>query len=329
MILLKEIAGHDEIIRTLTGALVTGRVSHAYLFSGPQGVGKMTTALSYGRALLCEAPQNGDACGRCDGCSKAAAGKHPDITVIEPQGTTLKISQIRDLAAGIRLGPAVGRWAIRIIDRADTMTQEAANALLKNLEDPQPGIIIILVSSRPQVILPTILSRCQHMYFQPLLKSQVVQCMIKHAGITEEEASAAASLSGGSPGKAMEFLSGGLAIRDKAFDFIRRLAFGGVAEALTLAGGIAGKKAEKEEAALLLDMMILWLRDVLLYNEKSDIKNLINADRWEDISNLAGLFTTGRLIEMISGINNTRESLSGNANMQLAVEALFLSLAGN
>lgn len=329
MILLKDITGHDEIIRTLSGALIAGRVSHAYLFSGPPGVGKMTTAQSFGRALLCEAPQNGDACGRCDGCGRAAAGAHPDLSIIKPQGASLKISQIRELAASIQFGPAAGRWAVRIVDQADLMTQEAANALLKNLEDPLPGVVIILLSARPQAILPTIISRCQHIYFQPLLKSQVVQCMIKLADITEEEAAAAASLSGGSPGRAMDFLSGGLAMRDKAFDCIRRLASGSAAEALTLAGGMAGKKGNREDAVLLLDMMIFWLRDVLLYNEKSDAKNLINTDRRGDIKCLAGLFTTGRLVEMITDINKTRDTLNGNANMQLALEALFLSLSGN
>lgn len=324
MILLRDIIGHDEIIKTLKGARASGRVAHAYLFSGPAGVGKLTAALAFAAVLMCERPAGGDGCGECSGCIRVARGIHPDVRVIRPEGATVRISQARELAAGIQFGPATGRWTVRIVDDADTMTAEAANSLLKTLEEPLPGVVIILVTSRPRAILPTIISRCQHMYFQPLLKNQLVQGMIRIAGASAD-VELAASLAGGSLGKAVELLTGGLAMRDRACDLIRSLAGAGIEEALTLAGEAS---ARKEEVIPLLEMMVLWFRDVLLYNETGSGTHLINSDRKNEIQDLAGYYTTGRLLEIISEIELAKGSLAASANVQLALEALFLRLAG-
>ncbi|MFZ5634206.1 MAG: DNA polymerase III subunit delta' [Bacillota bacterium] len=324
MILLRDIIGHDEIIKTLKGALSSGRVAHAYLFSGPPGVGKLTAALAFAGVLMCERPADGDGCGECSGCTRVARGIHPDVRVIRPEGATVKISQVRELAAGIQFGPATGRWTVRIVDGADTMTAEAANSLLKTLEEPLPGVVMVLVTSRPRAILPTIISRCQHMYFQPLLKNQLVQGMIRIAGASEN-VELAAALAGGSLGKALELLAGGLAMRDRACDLIRRLAGAGIEDTLALAGEVS---AGKEEVIPLLELMVLWFRDILLYNETGNGTHLINSDRKKEIEDLAGHYTTGRLLEIITEIELAKGSLAASANVQLALEALFLQLAG-
>lgn len=324
MVLLKDIIGHDDIIKNLRGALVSERVSHAYLFSGPQGVGKMTTAMAFAAALMCQRPVEGDGCGECDGCRRVFRGLHPDVSVINPEGSTVKINQIRQLAAGVQMGPATGRWTVRILIGADLMTVEAANSMLKTLEEPLPGVIIILVSARPQALLPTIISRCQHMYFQPLLKYQLVQGMIRVAGVPEEEVLLAASLAGGSMGKALGLLSGGISARDRAYEVIRRLTGAPVEEALALAGETAGKR---EDVVALLEMIIVWFRDMMLYNE-TDGRHLINRDRGNEIQELAGCFTTGRIVEIINDIERAKGSLAASANVQIALEALFLRLAG-
>lgn len=324
MNLLRDIIGHDDIITMLKGSLVSGRVAHAYLFSGPEGVGKLTTALAFAGALMCGSPGGGDGCGQCDGCRKVAGGIHPDVEVIRPEGATLKISQLRRLVAGTQYGPATGMWTVRILDGAHLMTQEAANSLLKTLEEPVPGVVMILVTARPQAILPTIVSRCRHMYFQPLLKSQVVKGMIRVAGEVGEGADLAASLAGGSLGKALGLMAGGLSLRERAYEIIRRLTGASVEEALALAGDAAVKK---EVVAPLLEMMIIWFRDALMYNETGG-RRLLNSDREEEIGNLAGCYGTGRLTEIIVDTEKAKGSLSASANVQLALEALFLGLAG-
>lgn len=325
MILLRDIIGHEEVIKALKGALASGRVAHAYLFSGPRGVGKMTAAMAFACALMCDRPDGGEGCGRCEACSRVIRGDHPDVSVIRPEGATVKISQVRQMMAGIQFGPATGRWAVRIIDDADTMTAEAANALLKTLEDPPPGVVFILVAAKPQAMLPTVLSRCQHLYFQPLHKHQVVEGVIRATGAPEGEVNLASLLAGGSLGKALELISRGFSMRDRAGQMIRRLAAAGIEDALTLAGELS---AAKEEAVQLLDLMVLWFRDILLYNETGNPRHLINADRLVEIQGLAGQFTTGRLLEIIGDVELAKASLAASANVQLALEALFLRLAG-
>ena len=323
MILLRDIIGHDDIIKNLRGALVSERVSHAYLFSGPRGVGKITAAMAFAAALKCQRPVEGDGCGECDGCRRVFRDLHPDVSVINPEGSSVKISQIRQLSASVQMGPATGRWTVRIVDGADLMTVEAANSMLKTLEEPLPGVIIILVSARPQALLPTIISRCQHMYFRPLLKYQLVQGMIRIAGVPEEEVLMAASLAGGSLGKALSLLSGAISARDRAYEVIRRLN-GTVEEVLALAGETAGKR---EDVLVLLEMIIVWFRDVMLYNE-TDGRHLINWDRGNETEGLAGCFTTGRIVEIINDIERAKGALAASANVQIALEALFLRLAG-
>lgn len=325
MIGLKDIIGHEELIKTLHGALQSGRISHAHLFSGPRGVGKKTTALAFARALLCLQRNTGDGCGECESCRKVEQEIHPDMRTIRPEGATIKISQVRQLMADLRLGSADGRWVVRIVDEADAMTAEAANAMLKTLEEPLQGVVIILVTTRPQAVLPTIVSRCQHMVFQPMLKHQVLQGMIRVEGEPSEKMQLAAAMSGGSLGKALELVAGGFIQRDLAFQLIERISTADVEEALSMAAELT---ARKEDLVSLLDMMILWFRDSLLYNETGNSLRMIYIDRQADVIALTGTYTTGRLLDIIQCLERSKSSLLSSANVQLALEALFLRLAG-
>ncbi|MFZ5646181.1 MAG: DNA polymerase III subunit delta' [Bacillota bacterium] len=325
MILLGDIIGHGEIIKNLRGALASGRVAHAYLFSGPEGVGKRTTALAFAAALMCNRPIDGAGCGECDGCRRVAREVHPDVLVIGPEGSSVRISQVRQMISGVQGGAAMARWTVRIVDGADLMTTEAANSLLKTLEEPLPGVVFILVAARPQAILPTIISRCQHMYFQPLLKYQLVQGMIRVTGAPGEEVDLAASLAGGSLGRALDLFSGGLYARDRAYRVVTGIAGASVEDALALAGEAAGKK---EDAIILLDLMMIWFRDALTYRETGKEACLINSDRKNEVRGLARCYGTGRLLEIISDIERAKSSLTASANVQLALEVLFLGLAG-
>ena len=325
MALLREIIGHDQNIKALQGALASGRVAHAYLFSGPRGVGKLTAATAFARALVCSRPAEGDGCGECADCGRVDQGSHPEVRIIRPQGATVKIAQVREMVAGVQFGPAAGRWTVRIVEEAGAMTAEAANSLLKTLEEPLPGVVFVLVTTRPQALLSTILSRCQHLYFQPLQKQQVVRGLAGLTGAGGEEAQLAASLAGGSLGKALDLLSGGLSLRDRALGLVQGLAAAGLEEAMGLAAELS---AARDDLPSLLDLMVLWFRDILLYNETGNPGHLINSDRQGEIGDLAGNYTTGRLLEMISATELAKGRIEASANVQLALEALFLRLAG-
>ncbi len=325
MILLENIIGHEEIVKTLQGAVTSGRIAHAHLFSGPKGVGKMTTAIAFARALVCSVRTGFDGCGQCSGCEKVNQGIHPEVRTIVPEGASIKISQVRQMTSELQFGPENGCWTVRIVDDVDTMTSEAGNSLLKILEEPLPGVVFILISTRPQAVLPTIVSRCQQVCFQPLSKKQILHALNEHISVDENRVQRAAALSGGSLGRAMELLSDNFEVREQALYLLDKLKTSVVGEVISLASEIPSGKGN---LLAVLDMMILWFRDILLYNETCNAGLLINNDKLEEIKVMAMFYSSSRLIKMIEALESSKNSLAVSANIQLTIEALFLLLAG-
>ncbi len=325
MLLLKDIIGQEEIVKTLKGSIEAGRIAHAHIFSGPGGVGKMTVALAFARALLCLAGTEFDGCGKCSNCQRVELGNHPELLVIKPKGTSVKLIQIKEMSSGLQFGPKEGAWAVRIIDDADAMTPEAANSLLKILEEPLPGVVFILLTSRPQAILPTVLSRCQQQHFRPLSRQQLIKFMGVRNNYCQEDILRVSFLAGGSPGAALALLERDLLVRDQAVSLAGSLAAGSINEVLSLAEEYS---SGKENLVLISDMMILWFRDILLYNETGNGNLLVNKDRLEEIKALSKFYSVSRLMTNIETLEKAKGSLAASANIQLAAESLFLKLAG-
>jgi DNA polymerase-3 subunit delta' len=144
MKLFREIIGHQENIQLLQNAISQNQVAHAYLFLGPKGVGKKTTALAFARALFCSCPIGGDACGRCRCCQQVSEGNHPDLYLISPTGSSIKIDQVREIQKKAIIKPYQGQRVTFLLELVETMTSEAANCLLKLLEEPNQGVSFIL-----------------------------------------------------------------------------------------------------------------------------------------------------------------------------------------
>jgi DNA polymerase-3 subunit delta' len=196
-----EIVGQGPVLERLEAEAASDRRAHAYVFSGPRGIGKRLAAEAFAGLVLCtgEAPP----CGACPGCRARASDVHPDLDIVEPPRgkRALPVESVRNLVARIALRPALARGRVFLIDRAHTLTEEAANALLKTLEEPPPGSLLVLVTERVQAILPTILSRCRVVRFRPA-PAEACARYLKDRGL--EKAEVLAELADGSPFKAEE-----------------------------------------------------------------------------------------------------------------------------
>ena len=203
----EEVVGQDAAIRLFKRALESGKLAHSYLLVGPEGTGKKTCALLFVNYLFCS---QSPPCYECSHCQKLSRGVHPDLLVLEPQGETIKISQVREAEGFMRFRPLEAPAKVILILEAERLTPEAANALLKSLEEPPPYVHFILTALSGDVLLPTIVSRSQVVRFRALPREAVATLLVKRFGKEPEEARILALLSEGSPGRALSLAEKGL-----------------------------------------------------------------------------------------------------------------------
>ena len=207
-----DIAGHERIKSVLVRSFEDGHIGHAYIFEGGCGIGRLSAAKAFAQLLVCENPAGGEVCGRCKSCSMAASENHPDIQIVTNQlydstkkSADILVDTVRCMKRDIYIKPYCAERKIYIVPRADTMNVHAQNSLLKVLEEPPEYCTIILIAENSNLFLPTILSRAVLLKFSPL-ETEIVKDFLKKrlSGITDEEASAKACMSGGRIGRALE-----------------------------------------------------------------------------------------------------------------------------
>ena len=301
---------------------------HAYLFCGPLGVGKEQAALVLAQALECRLDGD-DACGSCEQCRKVAAGRHPDVLFVRvPEGKSrVLIEQVRELQQSLAFRPFEGRNRVIVFPDAEVMTEEAANSLLKTLEEPPERTHFVLTSSQPKKLLDTIRSRCQHVRFAPLPRQVVAERLVAQEHVDARTASIAASLSEGSVGRAAELCSSGLLEeRDDLLAAVDSLTTEQPAALLELAEAWA---ADKEHVAGRLDLLVSWYRDLLVLASGGHEDALIHRDLlqgsggWRE--RRPGRGQARRCLDLLLA---ARQAVTEkNANTRLALECLFIGLA--
>ena len=315
------ITGHKQQKNILLRALDSQRIAHAYLFEGPDGIGKRLMALAFARVLLC---QNGTSCGNCSACLKVDHHNHPDIHLLEADGTTLKIDQIRTLQRELSLHPLEGKYKICLIDGAEHFTTGAANALLKTLEEPQPGTLIILLTTQPEKLLPTVRSRCQRLPFSPLPKQQLATILTQKLDLSDTEATILAALSEGSFKKALgsnrELF---LEKRGKLIQSLSALSSGSTIPTFSFADEL---EAEKEMLTDILDIFQSFYRDLLLLKHGRPEEELVNLDLLEMLHRQNKSTTTASLLLKLKALESARFHLQRNVNRRLALEVMLMRI---
>ncbi len=186
-----ELVGQESIVRTLLGGLARGRIAQGYLFSGPRGVGKTTTARLLAKALNCDAPDRGEPCNRCTACVEVAEGRFVDVVEIDGASNT-GVDNIRELREQVAYLPAMGRYKVYVIDEVHMLSKGAFNALLKTLEDPPPHVVFIFATTELHKVPATIVSRCQRYEFRRIREEEIVAQLQRVAAAYEVEAEEAA-----------------------------------------------------------------------------------------------------------------------------------------
>jgi DNA polymerase-3 subunit delta' len=334
-----DILGHEWAVSLLQRHLSMGQVRHAYLFTGPDSVGKRSLAIRFAQALNCEAPPApGEFCGKCRSCQLIPAGTYPDLHIVEAEdvGGVLKVDQVRQLQRQLALAPFEGRWRIALLLRFHEATASyganAANALLKTLEEPAPKVVLLLTARSSISLLPTIVSRCEVIPLRALPMSQI-EAALKARGETEERSELIAGLSEGRPGWALQMAEdpGALSKRTSLADDLLTLLVSDRGERFEYCERFdprVAKKALKHVRQNALETLEVWAslwRDVMMqaFGVSASPRN---AHRFQDIKNLAAGIRHERVLEMLEATLHTRDAMERNVNVQLAMETLMLDM---
>jgi DNA polymerase-3 subunit delta' len=363
-----ELIGQSRATAVLQNAIRRGRIAHAYLFSGPEGVGKSTAALLFAQSLNCldeSTAAMGGSCGRCRSCESIRKGSHPDVRLLTTkdgdEASVIPIEVIReDLVHDIHLKPVSGRYKVYIVDPADRTAPLAIHTVLRVLEEPPPRVVIVLVTARPALLPPTVLSRCQHVTFQ-LAGTGAVEDLLVRSGVARETAAALSKLSGGRVGWAVQAasrpevittrralldlcadlgrqpLSATLRIAEEIRLLARELAEASGREeadgtdadeeegesATPAARRSVGDRALRSELPWCLDVMASWYRDCLAACAGAP---LVNPDYEQAIMGAGRSLSCGRAESAVEAVLEAKQQIGRNGNIDLTLECLSVQL---
>jgi DNA polymerase III subunit delta' len=332
------INGHDLQKNLLRRAVAEERVSHSYLFWGLDGVGKRLVALGFAKILNCLTPvsttdvnSNKAGCD-CNPCRKIDKGIHPDVFVIEYKGLRdIKVDQIReDVEERLYFKPFEGRYKVAIVDEADRMSHSAQNAFLKTLEEPPDESIIILLTSSPQSLLPTIRSRCQSLRFEGIPNELIVEELKSRRGLSSEESMMMAFLSEGSLGRALNLDDEVISVRNELINRLSRVESDFASSVLGVVESIlrGSSNDDNEKLKIYLELILLWLRDLINLKIGLDEDLLMNKDLISVSREYANRFSLEKILEKVNFVEQVSNSiLRLNANKQIALENLVLKIA--
>jgi DNA polymerase-3 subunit delta' len=331
----RAISGHLHLLEMMAGAASRGTLAPSLIFAGPEGVGKGMAAVALAQLLNCSRPvpfgaDGADSCGACPSCQRIARRVHADVLRIEPgESGSIKIDQIRDAVERAGYRPFEGRRRVVIIDEAEAMVGEAQNALLKTLEEPPPASMFILVTSRPDLLLPTVQSRCQRLRFGRLTPGDVAGVLIARHDYEPAAAHAAAAVSDGSVGAALEGATEDFEdAREAARGLLRTVAASNdprrrLDAAKTLS---SGGRTDRDELGRRLRALASMLRDLGALGCRVGDRGLANADLKPELRALLGAFDGERAVNAFAAVDTALAALDRNASPKIVADWIALQV---
>lgn len=318
---LEKIVGHSQPKKVLRNSISEGRVAHAYLFHGPAGVGKKALVKAFTASLMC-GEGHGHACGSCSTCRRITEDIHPDFFIIQPMGNNIKIEQIREIQKKAQFKPYEASRKIFLIAEADSMTRDAANCLLKILEEPPTDTIFLLTATSPFALLPTIASRCQLISMGKVSLEEIETLLVEN-NIEHDRAKLFASLSDGIPGVALEMTKSDewQEARNLVFILEEKIKKSDINELIKSAEELEKRKDLQE----VLEQLLLWYRDRLIWAQTGDEQLVVNIDKLPMLK--ANYENKEYLVDSIQRILEARNKVRQNVNTKLTLEVLFLQLS--
>jgi DNA polymerase-3 subunit delta' len=364
----QSILDQERVVTALRRALSSERVAHAYLFHGPDGVGKRAVALEMARALQCT-EQAEEACGECRACQKTRRMVHPDVHVLfpYPKGTDeddvaaridrlgespyAAVDYVRrpslsdptetsnkqvmyhiervqdDLLRPMSFRPAEGQYKVAVLTDVEHMNETAANAFLKLLEEPPPQTIFLLTTSRPEQLLPTIISRCQRLRFDPLLPESIEEALVEREGMAADTASMLARMADGSYSRALDLSENEdlMASRELVLDYFRAAYTQKVSSLTDCIDELSSRGRERVKN--MLRLMLRWVRDLMLYRTMGDEAPLVNVDQADAVARFCDNLPDADLEGMVTLVEEALHLTERNVRLSLILTALAQSLA--
>lgn len=324
-----DIVGQEQIREHLRNAVLTGKISQSYIINGERSSGKEFIAKVFAMALQCE--KGGiDPCQECHSCKQALSGNQPDIIrVLHEKPNSISVDDIRtQINNDVAIKPYSSKYKIYIVNEAEKMTQQAQNALLKTLEEPPEYVVILLLTSNLNALLPTILSRCVVLNMKPVADDQIKKYLMDELKVPDYKADICAAFARGNVGKAKTLAS------SEDFDNVKQ-------EALALLKNIQDMELYEIVAAIkkisefkldindYLDLFAIWYRDVLLFKATNDANCLIFRDEVQAIKRVADRSSYEGIEKVITALDRAKTRLTANVNLDLTMELLLLEIKEN
>ncbi len=324
-----DIIGHGQIIAHLKKAISYGKVSHAYIFNGPERSGKMMLAEAFAMALQCES-KGVEPCLSCHSCRQAMSKNQPDIIYLtHEKPATISVDDIRrQINNDIVIKPYASPYKIYIVDEAEKMNQQAQNALLKTIEEPPSYGVILLLTTNAEAFLPTILSRCITLNLKVVPDREIKEYLMKHYQVPDYKADLCTAFAQGNVGKAIQLASNEdfNELKGSALQLIKRIAD---IELYEMTEAIKQISTYKLNINDYFDLLMIWYRDVLLYKATADVNSLIFKDEIYDIKKQASQSSYAGIERILEALDKAKLRLSANVNFDLVMEMLLLTMKEN